>query len=98
MKTQEGLIIEKGTKIYYTGDMANQEGWFIVERIEPSEWYGETANLREEEGEKRVIKALTVLLFDKGSGQRFKPMPQWRKERADSLRKMREFARKYAKK
>tara|TARA_R100001510_G_C7625472_1_gene185436 strand:- start:118 stop:384 length:267 start_codon:yes stop_codon:yes gene_type:complete len=34
-------------KIYYTGDMANCSGWFVITSIEDCKWYGKKINVEE---------------------------------------------------
>lgn len=63
--------IETGSKVYYRGDMANNEGWFTVTGFRPATKYSaEHVELMEVEGDFRsiVIPAHGVAHIDSGNG------------------------------
>ena len=80
-----------GQRIYYTGDMANEESAGTVIAINPPSSYKasngrtiplfcETCDIELDDG--RVIKMLLHLAFEPGSGRRFWPLEEWLEQRA----------------
>ena len=87
------LKLEKGTEIYYGGDMANSEGFGIITET-GNIGYGDFVNIKMEDG--RDIKQLSVNCFSEEylghGGTRFvtkKAYKKWKQEMADR------FYRKY---
>ena len=69
-----------GDKIYYTGDMANSEGFGQIVFINPpNRWAGETYDIAFDDG--RVFKGIYPEMFDAGSGRRFWPLEEWQEDR-----------------
>lgn len=73
-----------GTKIYYTGDMANGSGFFVVSAHRPGN-YGHTIELRETGDtygdEPRTFRGLMLSSFQPGPGRRFELHSEWKAER-----------------
>lgn len=55
------MNLKIGTKIHYTGDMANHSGEGEITAVKPSKWYGETYDVTLEDG--RVCAGLTASSF-----------------------------------
>ena len=91
--TDDNYTIKEGSKIYYTGDMANCEGTFIVAKIEPCNFYRLKVTVKEEGGEGRKFN-LNPANFDPGPGRRFKPIELRTKERMEGRKRLHEMARK----
>ena len=67
------------TKVYYTGDMANQPGEGKVVKVRPQNRFGpETYDIQFDDG--RLFKGVFGLSFDAGAGRRFWPLAQWQVE------------------
>lgn len=77
-KTDDGYKITYGTRIKYTGDMANVEGWFNVTKIEPTQNWGPRITITETNKEREMV--LSVCSFNSGPGRRFKPAELVKKE------------------
>ena len=97
--TKDSQKISVGTDIYYTGDMANAPGLFVVQTIEPCKWYGLSISLVEtgEQSFGRKIRSLTPSSFDPGPGRRFETLEYRKQRRAEYLtdpEKKRERVRK----
>jgi hypothetical protein len=75
-------LLSIGTKIYYTGDMANQSGFgeVIAHR---SDW---GMDIRFEDG--RAFNALTMSSFSAGPGRRFMTLETHKAERAAQIAQM----------
>lgn len=54
--------LKKGTRIYYNGDMANEEGLGVIVSQQTDEW-GTTVNIKMEDG--REINGLSIVNFSK---------------------------------
>jgi len=87
--TNDNYEIREGSRIYYTGDVANIEGNFIVAKIEPCNWYKFKIILKEEEGGKNRTFTLTPTNFNSGPGRRFKPAELVSRERTEAYEKIR---------
>lgn len=89
-KTKDGFVVREGSEIYYTGDQANQSGFFKVARIDLG-WERRIVVDLEEDAESagddtgRFIRGLQTGSFEPGPGRRFKPMELYLKEREDAL-------------
>ena len=81
-----------GERIFYTGDMANPEGWGKISDIKDDEW-GIRYTITLKDG--RVERELYPAMFEKSVGQRFKTENQVKQEQAERLRR---FERLYGKK
>ena len=80
--TKDSQPVSVGTGIYYTGDIANAPGFFVVKAIEPCKWYGLSISLVEtgEQSFGRKIRSLTPSSFDPGPGRRFETL-EYRKQK-----------------
>lgn len=73
-----------GTRIYYTGDMANQPDDGTITRLVPANKYGgASVDIDFDEGNNRNV---TLLGFAPGPGRRFWLQDDWIQERATKLR------------
>lgn len=79
-------------RIYYTGDMANPEGWGKITDIKDDNW-GLRYTVTLKDG--RVLRELYPAMFEKSTGQRFKTENQVKQEQAERLRR---YERLYGKK
>ena len=73
-----------GEHIFYTGDMANLEGWGAISDIKDDEW-GLRYTVTLKDG--RVCRELYPAMFEKSSGQRFKTENHVKQEQAERLRR-----------
>lgn len=71
-----------GSKIYYTGDMANQPYFAKVVEIREDSWGTKFLLEEVENGEKHWIEAIS---FSESPGQRFKTMQQYNDEREEQM-------------
>jgi len=55
------MNLKIGTKIHYTGDIANHSGEGEITAIRPSKWYGQTFDVTLDDG--RVCAGLTSTAF-----------------------------------
>ena len=53
-------MYEVGQEIYYTGDMANRDGWGKITKVEPCEWYKYKYTLEMADGR---VKHLTLYVI-----------------------------------
>ena len=84
--------MEIGDRIFYTGDIANPEGWGTISDIKDDEW-GVRYTVTLKDG--RVLRELYPAMFEKSVGQRFKTENQVKQEQAEHLRR---FEMTYGKK
>ena len=76
--------MEIGEHIFYTGDMANPEGWGSITDIKDDEW-GLRYTVTLKDG--RVFPSTFPAMFEKSAGQRFKTENQIKQEQAERLRR-----------
>ena len=76
--------MEIGERIFYTGDMANSEGWGKISDIKDDEW-GLSYTVTLKDG--RVCRELYPAMFEKSAGQRFKTESQVKQEQAEHLKR-----------
>jgi len=88
-KTDDNYTIKAGSQIYYTGDMANLPGDFIVTNIQPCNFYGLKVTLKEKHGGDNRKFTLTPTNFDSGPGRRFKPKELVMEERLQAMKRLR---------
>ena len=81
-----------GDCIFYTGDMANCEGWGKITDIKDDNW-GLRYTVTLKDG--RVFRDIYPAMFEKSAGQRFKIESQVKQEQAEQLRR---YERLYGKK
>ena len=81
-----------GERIFYTGDMANPEGWGKISDIKDDNW-GLRYTVTLKDG--RVFPSIFPAMFENSVGQRFKTENQVKQEQAEHLR---HFERLYGKK
>lgn len=75
-----------GTKVYYTGDMANQSGNGVVVAIRPAtEWTHESMDITLDDG--REMRAIQISNFS-GIGRRFWTMDEYQADRAKKIAQM----------
>lgn len=76
-----------GTRVYYTGDMANMEGAGVITRFIPAGKYApDTVDIQLDDG--RKIGGLWVLSFSPGSGRRFWLESEWQAKRKMDIERM----------
>ena len=81
--TRDNQKIEEGTRIYYTGDMANIPDFGIVKIINPCDWYGLKIHIKLDDGREF---ALTPSSFEPGPGTRFITEKKYFADRNEKLR------------
>lgn len=75
-----------GTKIYYTGDRANIDGFGKITKVESSEYYPVLYTIKMEDG--RVLRSLTPVNFAPSVGRRFWPASEYEADRQTKLKAM----------
>jgi major membrane immunogen (membrane-anchored lipoprotein) len=85
MKNYNGFEIKEGTKIYYTGDMANEGAYGVIVKDYQDKW-GEFFNIELEDG--RKINALHQIAFAPGCGRRFMSFAEYQDERQKKIMDM----------
>ena len=98
MKDVTATELTAGTRIFYTGDRANQEGVFVVVRQNANDFYGMDVDLREV-GDcygdaPREIKQTLLSAFSRGPGCRFFLYETWAAERAAKIEESAKAMRK----
>lgn len=83
-----------GTKVYYTGDMANFDGIGTIVKVRPATKYGsEAVDIRFDEprpeGGSQTIRGITLISFEPSPGRRFYLLDEWIEERKQAIEKMR---------
>ena len=81
----------EGTKIFYTGDMANGEGYGHIVKAYSNQIYSEVYDIEMNDG--RKFPALTAANFSKGPGQRFHIASDYDREKT---RRLEAFKKKFA--
>jgi len=76
----------RGTRFYYTGDMANADGEGSISRVIDSPKWGLSYDLTFDDG--RLFRSVSPLAFKPGSGRRFWPLDEWRANRAKRIAEM----------
>ena len=59
MNTNYGATIKKGTEIYYTGDMANKQGFGTITNIKTSRW-GTYYYMSYDDGRKSTLQSCMI--------------------------------------
>ena len=86
-------LLPIGTPIYYTGDMANQDGFGIVSaHREGDKWSSPSMDLYLKDG--RTFKAVWPGMFDPAPGRRFMTTETYQRERAEKIARMQADLRK----
>ena len=80
-----------GDRFYYTGDMANVDGFGTIAAVrEPSEYVSSVAyDVRFDPPDCREIRGVYACMFDPAPGRRFWPLDEWeadRKARIDAMK------------
>ncbi len=77
-----------GTKIYYTGDMANQSAQGRIVKVYPPDRYccGGSYDI-EYEDDRRMTRRITPASFAPGPGRRFWPLGEWNAKRETEMKK-----------
>lgn len=74
-------------KIYYTGDMANADGFGEIAAVRPAGKYGpESYDVKLEDG--REFRGVYPSMFDAGPGRRFWPRDEWHADRQKKIEQM----------
>ncbi len=75
-KGDETMEMKVGTRIYYTGDVENNEDEGTIVKVNPPfmHW-GETCDIRLDDG--RIFRTVFPLAFDASPGRRFWPLDEW---------------------
>ena len=73
----------RGTRFYYTGDMANIDGEGSISRVINSPKWGMSYDLVFDDG--RLFRGVSPLSFEPGPGRRFWPLTEWKAHRAERL-------------
>jgi len=76
--------MKMGDHIFYTGDIANFEGWGAITDIKDDDW-GLRYTITLKDG--RVFRDLFPAMFEKSVGQRFKTGNQVKQEQAEHLKR-----------
>ena len=77
--------LTEGTKVYYTGDMANVDGAGVITKVNPPDrWYAVSYNIVLEDG--RECLHIMPSNFGMGGGCRFQVMSEREAARAASIR------------
>lgn len=84
--TQDGMVLEAGVKIYYSGDMANSEDEGVIERIYADKW-GKHIVL--DLDERDTLTHITPANFEPGPGRRFITQERFHQEHEAAIAKMR---------
>jgi hypothetical protein len=80
--------LKEGTRIYYTGDRANQPSFGTIEKVNPPSKYAPlNYDIRFDEDGK-VHRGIYYLSFTPGPGRRFYPLTEWQEERRQRLEQM----------
>jgi hypothetical protein len=82
------VIVNEGTRIYWTGDMANLEGFGTVTKREVSKW-GVNLTLEMDDGRKLCVSEIAFSEVYKGhGGTRFVTLEAYNKFRSDKMKKL----------
>ena len=76
-----------GQRIYYTGDMANQDGAGMVVAVNPPDRFAHAGTVDIALDDGREMRGLYPTMFDPSVGRRFWPLDEWL---ADRQRRMAE--------
>ena len=75
------------TRIYYTGDMANHNGFGVITReYERTKYTPEAVDIRLDDG--REFRLVFVSMFDPSPGQRFWLLEDWQADRDKRIAEM----------
>lgn len=86
------IELKVGTKVFYTGDMANSEDLGVIVKEREATLYGPVAvDIRLDDG--REIKGIGKHMFDPGIGRRFWPLDEWMAERKVKIQAMQDRMR-----
>lgn len=65
-------MYEVGQEIYYTGDMANRDGWGKITKVEPCEWYKYKYTLEMADGRVKHLTPYVIgEVYEGHAGTRF---------------------------
>lgn len=94
MKQHTSIQFNPGTRVYYTGDMANMSSFGTITAYHPRGQYTPESvdikydEIRFEGDDSRFSKMVPVIAFSKGVGQRFWFLDEWEQHRAEELEKL----------
>lgn len=80
IQTQSGEL-SIGTRIYYTGDMANHEAFGTITKIEPCKFYQWSITIEYDKEDDKANSVLSPMNFSQGPGRRFMTEEQLNSER-----------------
>ncbi len=75
--------MEKGDKVHYTGDRANEPGWGTVTKID-SRFF----DLEFDDPERKPFRGLFILSIEPGPGRLFWPEGDWRVYRQEKIEEL----------
>ena len=78
--------LKEGTEIYYTGDMANIDGFGVISEERPGEW-GRRDHIKMEDGRAFWLGPES---FSPGPGRRFMTKAEWKAHREARIKEMKE--------
>ena len=78
--------MNKGTRVYYTGDAANHESEGTVSRIINDPKWGLSYDIVFDDG--RLFRGVNPLAFNEGAGRRFYPLDEWMALRQARIERM----------
>ena len=70
--------LQPGTRIYYTGDMANSEDHGVITKRYNDRW-GDFVDITLDDG--REFRGVYVIAFEPGPGRRFMLEEEWQEQR-----------------
>jgi hypothetical protein len=91
MGTFNGYEVKEGTRIYYSGDMANCGDFGVVKRAYSDKW-GAFFDIHLDDG--RSIKGLHQISFNPGPGRRFMAFAEYQEDRQKKLLELQKIVRK----
>jgi hypothetical protein len=95
LKGLERMELTKGTRIYYGGDMANDEGFGeIVEEVAPDRFYSDLVKIKMDDGREMTINKCMFSKEYKGhGGTRFVTKEAYDLYRAEQIKRLEETYR-----
>ena len=78
--------MERGTRIYYTGDMANIEDFGTISRVVHSPRWGTSYDIVLDDG--RLLRGISPMNFAPSPGRRFWPLNEWEARRTERIADM----------
>lgn len=90
-ETKDGMVLEAGVRLWYTGDMANSEREGTIDKLYRDKWGVHVAVTLDEigEGEPERKTTLSPANFEPGPGRRFITLQRHTEEHEAAIAKMR---------